>query len=207
MVSDYEAFKLYTAVKLHFTSNKYDVFTYNGRVNCPYKRFEARNDRMLFARIADRFNTPKDLIEYYVANFAYGNSNVIYDRELAEDNYKTWLKRKETRNYDFSKQMQVLYNYVDRNKITYHDLFKTDEGAPLLLQLYLSNTIHLETLIIIDEFENYLQSWDSLILIWNSQLTLFDKVKRFVRYDKSKIQLTYYKHKAEIQEIYHGSHY
>jgi hypothetical protein len=162
---------------------------------------------MLFARIADRFNTPKDLIEYYVANFAYGNSNVIYDRELAEDNYKTWLKRKETRNYDFSKQMQVLYNYVDRNKITYHDLFKTDEGAPLLLQLYLSNTIHLETLIIIDEFENYLQSWDSLILIWNSQLTLFDKVKRFVRYDKSKIQLTYYKHKAEIQEIYHGSHY
>lgn len=208
MVSDYEAYKLYTAVKLHFTTDSYDVFKYKGRVNCPVNKFQARNDRFLFAKLGEKFSNPKELIEYYVANFAYGHNNLIYDRELADDNHKIWLKRKETMNYEFSKQMTLLYNYMDRQHIlSYSDLFNTDGGAPLLLQLYMSKHIHLETLVIINEFENFLPDWDCLILIWKDQLNLLSKVKRFVRYDKDRLQLTYTKHKAEIYEMYHGTHH
>lgn len=206
MVTDFEAFRLYMAVKLHFTSEKYDVFENNGKVKCHPNQFVARNDKFLFAKLATKFSNPKDLIEYYVANFAYGHKNFIYEREQAEDNHQIWLKRKETMSYEFSKQMQVLYNYVDQHHITYDQLFCTDEGAPLLMQLYLSKAIHLETLVIINEYEDFLSRWESLILLWKEQLLLLNKVKRFVKYDKNRLQLTYLKHKSEILEIYHGTH-
>lgn len=205
MISDYEAFKLYTAVKLHFTSN-YDVFKYNGRVNCPHAAFARRNDRKIFARIAERFNTPKEAVEYYVANFAYGNKNFIYSGDESEEKYKLWQKRKENRTYEFSKQMNFLLQYLEDNHMTYDQVFNIDSGTPELLRLFVSGDLHLETLVIIDEYENFLPSWEPLILIWGEQLQLLNKVKRFVRFDKNKLQCTYLKHKTELLEVYHGTH-
>lgn len=206
MVSDYEAYKLYVAVKLHFTSS-YDVFKYNGRVNCPFAKFEKRNDRKLFGKLGERFNTPKDIIEYYVANFAYGNKNVIYSMDEAEVNYDTWMKRKESMTYEFSKQMNYLLQYLENTNKTYDQLFDIETGVPDLLNLYMQGSIHLETLVIINEYENFLPRWEPLIIIWNEQLQIIDKVKRFVKFDKTKLQQTYLKHKVELVEVYHGSNY
>lgn len=206
MVSDYEAYKLYVAVKLHFTSS-YDVFKYNGKINCPVAAFNKRNDRKLFARLAERFNKPKDIIEYYVANFAYGNSNVIYSMDEAEEKYETWMKRKESITYEFSKQMNFLLTYLENNNKTYQQLFDIETGVPELLALYMRGDIHLETLVIIDEYENFLPSWEPLVLIWGEQLQILNKVKRFVRFDKDKLKYTYLKHKVELVEVYHGQNY
>lgn len=206
MISDYEAYKLYVAVKLHFTTS-YDVFKYNGRVNCPVAAFNKRNDRKLFNKLAERFNKPKDIIEYYVANFAYGNSNVIYSMDEAEENYETWMKRKESITYEFSKQMNFLLTYLENNNKTYQQLFSIETGVPELLTLYMRGDIHLETLVIIDEYENFLPSWEPLILIWGEQLQILNKVKRFVRFDKDKLKHTYLKHKVELVEVYHGQNY
>ena len=203
MISDYEAYKLYVAVKLHFTTS-YDVFKYNGRLNCPISAFSKRNDRKLFARLAERFNTPKQIIEYYVANFAYGNKNVIYSMDEAEGNYETWMKRKESMTYEFSKQMNYLQRYLEDTRKTYDQLFDIESGVPDLLNLYMRGDIHLETLVIIDEYENFLPRWEPLILIWSDQLQILNKVKRFVRFDKDKLKYTYLKHKAELVEVYHG---
>lgn len=206
MISDYEAYKLYMAVKLHFTTS-YDVFEYNGRVNCPVATFNKRHDKKLFARLAERFNKPKDIIEYYVSNFAYGNKNVIYSMDEAEGNYETWLKRKESINYEFSKQMNFLLRYLEDNGKTYQQLFDIETGVPELLNLYLIGDIHLETLVIIDEYENFLPTWEPLVLIWGDQLQILNKVKRFVRFDKDKLKYTYLKHKVELVEVYHGKNY
>lgn len=206
MISDYEAYKLYVAVKLHFTTS-YDVFKYNGRVNCPAAAFNKRNDRKLFARLAERFNKPKDIIEYYVANFAYGNKNMIYSMDEAEGNHETWLKRKESINYEFSKQMNFLLRYLEDNGKTYQQLFDIETGVPELLTLYMRGDIYLETLVIIDEYENFLPTWEPLVLIWGDQLQILNKVKRFVRFDKDKLKYTYLKHKVELVEVYHGKNY
>ena len=206
MISDYEAYKLYVAVKLHFTTS-YDVFKYNGRVNCPAAAFNKRNDRKLFARLAERFNKPKDIIEYYVANFAYGNKNMIYSMDEAEGNHETWLKRKESINYEFSKQMNFLLRYLEDNGKTYQQLFDIETGVPELLTLYMRGDIYLETLVIIDEYENFLSTWEPLVLIWGDQLQILNKVKRFVRFDKDKLKYTYLKHKVELVEVYHSKNY
>jgi hypothetical protein len=205
MVSDYEAYKLYMAVKLHFTTS-YDVFKYNGKINCPIATFNKRNDRKIFARLAERFSTPKEIIDYYVANFAYGNKNIIYSADEADDNHEVWLKRKESRTYEFSKQMNFLLMYLENNRKTYHELFDIESGIPDLLKLYVGGELHLETLVIIDEYENFLPTWEPLVLIWGDQLQILNKVKRFVKFDKNKLQYTYLKHKTELLEVYHGTY-
>ena len=69
------------AIKLHFTTDRYDVFEANGKVSGSKETFEKRNDRFLFEKIGRKFNEPRQLIEYFVANFAYGNTGVIYSSE------------------------------------------------------------------------------------------------------------------------------
>jgi hypothetical protein len=125
----------------------------------------------------------------------------------AEEKYETWMKRKESITYEFSKQMNFLLTYLENNNKTYQQLFDIETGVPELLALYMRGDIHLETLVIIDEYENFLPSWEPLVLIWGEQLQILNKVKRFVRFDKDKLKYTYLKHKVELVEVYHGQNY
>ena len=50
MYGGFDVFKVYLAVKLHFTSN-YDYFEYDGKVNCKLETFTKRNDRYFFHKL------------------------------------------------------------------------------------------------------------------------------------------------------------
>ena len=47
----YDAYKIYHALKLHFTSN-YDYTKYNGKANASVDSFLKRNDRPFFGKVA-----------------------------------------------------------------------------------------------------------------------------------------------------------
>ena len=118
----FQAYKYYTAVKLHLTTDQYDVFKSNGRVSGSRSTFEKRNDRVLFQKIAQKFNTPRELIEFFVSNIAYGNTGVIYSTE-SDDYYTAWLSRKESRTAIFKKQMSAIYNYLEFSNLHEEDLY------------------------------------------------------------------------------------
>ncbi len=48
MISGYEAFGLYQALKLHFTTDSYDYFKYGGKTNISVTEFENRKDNYHF---------------------------------------------------------------------------------------------------------------------------------------------------------------
>ena len=45
MISGYEAFGIYQALKLHFTTDSYNYFKYNGKSNISVTVFENRKDK------------------------------------------------------------------------------------------------------------------------------------------------------------------
>lgn len=187
------------AIKLHLTTDRYDVFQSNGRVSGTYATFEKRNDRFLFEKLGRKFSAPRELIEYFVANIAYGNKNVIYSTE-SDEYYDTWMKRKESRTYLFKQQLEFIKTHLENNKLQVEDLFDTTNNVPELLKLYVGGHIHLETMVIIDENENYLQKWKSLNMLWGDQLRILNKIKNFVKYDKDKLKLVYHTFKEELSE-------
>lgn len=200
MIDAFSTYKYFMAIKLHLTTDRYDVFESNGRISGTRATFEKRNDKFLFEKIGRKFGTPRELIEFFVANIAYGNNSVIYSQE-SDDYYRQWITRKESRTNTFKTQLSQIYNYLELNSKSYDDLFNIDDSVPELLNLYVGGYVHLETVVILNDFENFLPKWEPLCMVWGDQLRVINKIKKFVKYDKSKIQSIYNSYKESFSEL------
>ena len=56
-MTGYEVYKMYLALKQHFTNDKYDYRKYRGRVNASEKAFEERRDRYFFKKLATKYDS------------------------------------------------------------------------------------------------------------------------------------------------------
>ena len=64
-MNEFDAYKIYLAFKLHFTSEKYDITKTKGAVKFKKESFYKRQDQLSFQRLAEEFNDdtlPKFLI-------------------------------------------------------------------------------------------------------------------------------------------------
>lgn len=201
----FKAYKYYMAIKLHFTKDSFDVFKNRGNVKGTREAFNARNDRYMFEKLARRFPVDKDLIQFYVSNFAYGNENVIYTIEESEDNYFHWKKRKESMTKLFSDDLNRVLMDAYKRKLKEPSILNfTCNQYPSILNLYLGKQIGIETLRIIDDIENVIPSWkenSSMLLLWENEIRRVEKSKGFVKYDKEKVISQYQSFKEEISEL------
>lgn len=196
----FKAYKYFMAVKLHFTTEKYDVFEKNGRVTGSRETFDKRNDRGIFEKLSRKFSNDQEYIQFLVANFAYGNQNVVYSIE-SDDYYNLWVKRKESMSRVFQLDLDVITRYAEDYNISLEDLYCIENGNPPLLNMYLGGHITLETMVILQDFDDYLSKWEPLIMLWHDHFLVIRKVKRFVKYDKSKAEVVYNKMKENLAEI------
>jgi hypothetical protein len=75
---------------------------------------------------------------------------------------------------------------------------------PSILNLYLGKQIGIETLRIIDDFENLLGTWkqhSSMLLLWENEIRKVEKVRGFVKYDNEKVLTVFNQFKEEIAEL------
>lgn len=193
----YQAYRYFMAIKLHFTTDKYDVFEKNGRVTGKRSTYENRNDRGLFEKLANKFSTDKDLIQYLVANFAYGNNGVIYSTD-SDEYYDVWIKRKESMRRVFELDLVIIQRHLENNKKIYNDLYSIDDYSPMLLTLYLGKQITIETMVILNDLENYLDKWEPLIMLWKDEFRLIRKIKKFVKYNPDIVKSIYNRFKEEM---------
>ena len=188
------------AVKLHFTTEKYDVFEMNGRVAGSRAAFDKRNDRGLFEKLAKKFDNDQEYIQFLVANFAYGHKNVVYSNE-SDEYYRNWMKRKESRTQQFNADLSNIINHLEMNRIPASQLYSVDTGMPELLNLYLGGHVSIETMVILQDFDNYLSEWEPLIMLWHDSFLTIRKCTRFVKYDKIKLSSIYTKFKGQLAEL------
>jgi len=193
------------AVRLHFTTDKYDVFESGGRVMGSRSTFDKRRDRGLFEKLAEKFSSDKDLIQFFVANFAYGNNGVVYSSE-SHDLYESWQNRKQSITRSFEVDLIALSRVLETERKPYEYLFDTEDCSPPLLNLYLSKAISLETMSIINDLDPYLDKWEPLIMLWKDEFRIIRKVRKFVKYNENVIQSKYQSFKEEFLEPDHGTH-
>jgi hypothetical protein len=204
-VDGFKAYKYYIAIKLHFTKDSFDVFTNRGSVKGTREAFNARNDRYIFEKLARKFPVDRDIIQYYVSNFAYGNEGVVYDLAEAEENYAEWNKRKQSITKIFADDLSKILMDAYKRKIKESSIINfTLNQYPSILNLYLGKQIGIETLRIIDDFENLLGAWkqnSSMLLLWENEIRKVEKIRGFVKYDKDKVLTVFNQFKEEIKEL------
>jgi hypothetical protein len=180
----FEAYKLYLALKSHFSNKNYDYFKYGGRTRASKSTFEKRSDRYFFHKLSKR----KDVLEFLVSNFVYNNDgwvgNLIQNTE-AEKYYARFLKTKESLTYVYINDLDKLNDNFDSN-------FAVVDGQhPILLKLLLRGDIAIETFIILDDLVNFSRKWNRRIeenVIWPQVNLKCKKYKPFITFDRDKVK-------------------
>lgn len=183
MMTAFDCYKEYLALKNHFTKPDYDYFKYNGKVRSNVDSFEKRADKFFFQKLAKH----PDVRNFLVANFSENEKawirNLAYN-ESAEQVYKNWLKRQQSLSYLFKQELSKL----DAN---FNNNFACKENEhPLLLRKFLGNEISLETLCLLLEFTGAKKHWDSKMqydLVYDAIKTKIEKYSPFIKCDKDKL--------------------
>ena len=188
----FKAYRYYLAIKLHFTTEKFNVFENRGNVKGTREAFNARNDRYIFEKLANKYSEDKEIIQFFVANFAYGNETAIYAGQEAEDNLTEWVKRKQSITQKFIDDLAIILTHIEVNKLPTASIFNfIDSTYPVLLELFIGGKISIETLRIIDDLHPILEKWqenNSIRYIWNQEMLRIKKLTGFVKYDRIKVE-------------------
>ena len=147
----FKAYRYYLAIKLHFTTDKFNVFQNRGNVRGTREAFNARNDRYIFEKLAMKYQDDREIIQFFVSNFAYGNDTAIYAGQEAEDLYNEWQRRKQSLTKIFVDDLATMLTFLETNKLKSTALFQfTENEYPVCLKLFIGGKICIETLRIID---------------------------------------------------------
>lgn len=195
----YKAYRYFLSIKLHFTSDKYDVFEYGGRVTAKREAFERRNDRFMFEKLSRKIPKDKDLIQYFVANFAYGNETLLYNALEAESNYNEWIRRKESRTKLFNDDLCL----ISATDIDFDELFYfTNGNFPVILDLYMGNQIKIETLVILEKLAGLVTRWKEHGVpdMFKNEIRRISKLDKFVKFDSYRVVPIFNDFVQEIKE-------
>jgi hypothetical protein len=190
--SGFSAFAIFNATKLHFTSDSYDFFKYNGKSNVTKQNFANRKDKYSFYKLSRKYRN-EDLMNFYIANFLVKDVNWIGDITgvEGEENYKMWQKRNQSLNYRFKEDIMYLMDKVSIGS----DMIKVKDGQyPLLLNETMQGAVTIETLSILNHMMGFFEMWNKKIsdtIIWPTWKRKCEKYTPFIHYDESKYKETF----------------
>ena len=173
-MNGYDLYGLYQAIKLHFTSEKYNFFQYDGKTRVSIDAFQKRRDKFLFHRLARKYRDD-EMVPFLVANFVHSDDNWTKSllEEEAEETYRNWKRITDSMSKVYVEDLQKI-----ATKESFNDLFKVEDGQfPKLLVAFLQKDVTIETLVILNNIFNFIQIWDKKI----SDDIIYPKVSRKVR--------------------------
>lgn len=159
----FEVYKLWNSLKLHFTSDSYNFFLYNGKTKVTQKSFDNNYNKGVFYKLSRKYDDIK-LMDYFLANLLY-NEKIWEDRLVtpeAELNFKQYTKRKQSLFNVFSDDLQKLVDLCEINNRTFLELLLVSKNAlhyPQLLIYTQHGEISLETFIILDLLIKFTPKW------------------------------------------------
>tara|TARA_R100001460_G_scaffold7432_1_gene18935 strand:- start:203 stop:817 length:615 start_codon:yes stop_codon:yes gene_type:complete len=184
----FDVYKSYLALKLHFTTDKYDAIKQRGRVRATKQSFFKRTDLLNIRKIAEKYSE-KEVVDFLVANFVSGDRwGGVFDSE-AKHNYLDWKRRMEAMSYTFKNDIDKIVFNCEKNNFKFDDVFYSDTNHPIILRLYLGKHISIETLVILNNINNYTDRLDKKLrndLVWPDVSRIIKKYTPFLKIDKEK---------------------
>jgi len=146
MVTPFQCYKCFIALKLHFNDAKYDFFAMKGRTpRITYNSYMKRNDRHFFERIAKH----RDPMMYILANFV--NDFNGFASNFSDAPYNRWRRVTDSLEYTFR---ETLDKIPDIN-----EYIRVVDGKSELLNMYFSGKIEPEILCILDKIYGIFKYW------------------------------------------------
>jgi len=196
-LNGYDLYCTYQAIKLHFTSENYNFFHYDGKTKVSVEAFQKRRDKFLFHRLARKYRD-EEMVPFLVSNFVYSDGNWTKSllEEEAEETYRNWKRTTDSMSKVYQEDLQKI-----ATKETFNDLFKVENGQfPKLLVAFLQKDVTIETMVILNNIFDFIRIWDKKI----SDDIIYPKVSRKIRKYGSFLAVNVDKYKTLTKETLLG---
>ena len=203
-MNGFEVYKIYLAIKLHFTSKNqsYDYHRHAGKTTARLGTFTKRRDRYFFHKLS-RTYSDNDIANYFISNFISNTNLWVGDiiGKSGDENYKSWSRRIESLHYYYEQDIDYILNMIT-DKLSFDDIFTSKVGHhPPILKYFLSKKINIETLIILDDILKFSKRLNKSIkekVIWPKLHDRMIRYKPFLKYNITKFKMTL---KKKVKEI------
>lgn len=186
IMTEFEVYRFYLALRLHFTTDKYDVIKQQGKVRASKLAFSKRKDLVSLKKIAKTYSD-EEIVNFLVANFVSGDRwGGMFDSE-ARDRYLAWKKRIESLSYTFTNDLDSIFDVPQ-------PFSGSKEEHSYIIKQYLRNNISIETLVMLESLRPFMDEYDNIYaedLVWPDISRLIKKYKPFLKFDKEKIYALY----------------
>ena len=193
-MNGYDLYGLYQAVKLHFNSDTYNFFQYDGKTLISVDAFQKRRDKFLFHRLARKYRD-EEMVPFLVSNFVHSDDNWTKSllEEEAEQTYRNWKRITDSMSKIYEEDLRKI-----ATKETFNDLFRVEDGQfPKLLVAFLQKDVTIETMVILNNIFNFIQIWDKKI----SDDIIYPKISRKIRKYGAFLNVNVDKYKKLTKEI------
>jgi len=185
----YDVYKYYMAMKLHFESDSYEAPKYNYKTSARPQSFFKRRDKYHFAKLGRKFDEPKELIDFFTAQFTASDKTWVGDMLQDEEKYTEWQRRQQSLTYNFEQDINKLAEEAG----TFDELLETQEGNnyPLVIERYLQDEISLETVVILDRLTGFMRRADRAItetIVWPDLSKRIRKYGLLLRFDTDRMR-------------------
>lgn len=187
MITGFRAYTLYLAVQRHFAIGSYNGFKYNFRVKVPVATYEKRKDRFVFEKLANKYISEDQLINFYVANTLAG---ISYAGSMTEPPFSEWKGKMSNLSYNYGVDMKKVFCYT--SSCDYQQLTNNIDGTyPIILRLLMMEQIRIESVIVFDHLTGFLGNCPEYDrLIWPELKNKLEAYSPFIKVsDKKKAEL------------------
>lgn len=169
-IDDFEAFKIFLAMKSHF-NNEYNYVEYDGAFKAKKESYSKRKDRYTFVQLSKKFGK-KELEEFFLSlflnvtekgNIAVSGTNNMWTGNLldkeATDTYKNWKKRLQSLQYNFINDCETIFDRGLEEELEFNQIFKSVDGNyPLIIRLEKMGDICVETVVVFDMIFDFINN-------------------------------------------------
>ncbi len=141
----------YVSLKLHFNSDSYDFFKYNGKIKVSNA---VSKDDWRFESLGRKYKHD-EATDYILANIINGKTWI---GDFTDKSYTEWRKRVESFQYHLREQLEVINDESDGNV---ENMWRRNMNVyPTVLRMFLGNALSLETMAATEMVLKYTTLWD-----------------------------------------------
>ena len=178
MIEPFEVYRLYLAIKLHFTTKNYDIVKDRCKVRGKEETFRKRKDMVSIKKLARDYSRD-EIINFLVANFVSGEKwGGLFDVDAAR-RYEEWQNRKVKREYQFKQDVDRIILEMEKENII-NPFVEKNSKHPLTFRLFFGNIINIETMTILDKIFDFVDTNTNDILLEDACMCI-QKYRPFVK--------------------------
>ncbi|MDX8383185.1 MAG: hypothetical protein R8M45_03820 [Ghiorsea sp.] len=186
----FEVYKIYIALKAHFSTRNYDYNEYDGRTNVSIKSYQNRRDKKLFEILASKHQDY--IVNFFISNFSKNKNlwigDFIFNSE-SYDVYFAWKQRTSMLYKHAEDQMILIRDFLEEKDMKFDELFKVTKKPPIIYRLMSQEFISIETYLVMNKVLGFVKMFDIKLkddIVYSVRNTRIANYAKFLNIDKIK---------------------